>query len=177
MTTEVITHKDRLKRFLYNSVAAPKYLTGDAEARKCYEPDNLDVLKEILVSGYPDLLLGVIEMVNSENLLPRRETIFVALAFAATTTYQVTDVFRHKVYTTLLNVCRDDKDFFTFVKFYKTARKNFSSALNKAAFAYYTRKDPMVLARDVARQKRYHGWTHKDVIKLAHGKTEKPCKW
>lgn len=176
MGTPRVTLKDRLKRFFYNSTELPKYITGDAERRNCYLPEKLDALKDVLTSDNPDLLLNVIEMVNSENLLARRETIFVALAYAATTTLPIPDNFRHKVYTTLLNVCRTDKDLFTFIKFYRKQKANFSSGLNKAAFAYYARKDPMVLARDIARQKRYHGWSHKDVIKLAHGKTDSACK-
>lgn len=175
MTTR-LTLKDRLRRFLYNSTDAPKYITGDAEMRNCYAPEKLEILKDILGSENPELLLDIIEIVNRENLLPRRETIFVALAFAATTSIPVKDSFRNKVYTTLLNVCRNDRDFFTFVKFYAKTRKNFSSGMNKATFAYYARKDPMVFARDIARQKRYHGWSHKDVIKLSHGKTNSACK-
>lgn len=169
--------KDRLKRFLYISAEVPRYITGDPEKHKYYEIEKLVVLQEILQSENPELLLNIIDMVNSENLLPRRETIFVALAFAATTTIPLTDTFKHKIYTTLLNVCRGDEDLFTFIKLYSKVKKNFSSALNKAVFTYYTRKDPFDLARDISRQPRIHGWSHKDVLKLAHGKTDSACKY
>lgn len=169
--------KDRLKRFLYTSTEEPKYITGDPEKHKYYETEKLTALNEILLSENPELLLNLIDMVNNENLLPRRETIFVALAFAATTAIPLSDTFKHKVYTTLLNVCRNDEDFFTFIKLYSKAKKNFSSALNKVVFTYYTRKDPFDLAKDVSRQSKYHGWSHKDLLKLAHGKSNSACKY
>lgn len=174
-----LSDKERLKRFFYTSSLTAKYVTGDPEKHQYYTQEKLKLLfSKILQSDNRELLLSVIDMVNSENLLPRRETIFVALAFAATSKEAaITDEFRHQIYTTLLNVCRSDEDLFTFIKLYSKTKKNFSSALNKAVFKYYIRKDPVELAQDVMRQPRYHGWTHKDVLKLAHGKCDTPRKF
>lgn len=177
-----ITHSDLLRRFLYCSTPKPRYVVGNAEARHAYIVQNLGFLSDVLKPENRDVIYDVIDAVNRENLLPRRETLFVLLVQAVC--IQVTSVqlvpsdnlFRNKGYLKLLDVIRSDRDYFTFVKFYSKQRKNFSSGLNKVTFKYYSSKDPMVLAKDVTRQKRYHGWSHKDVIKLSHGKTEDTCK-
>lgn len=171
-----VTLGDRLKRFLYICTEHPKYIVGDAEIRKCYDKENLTIL-DTVIRDNPETFFAVIRAVDTENIAPHRETIFVALAYAASLreSYARAD-FRALVYNALLAVCHTDRDLFTFIKFYKRQRPNFPSGLNKTAFRYYMNKDPLQLAQDVTRQKRYYGWSHKDVIKLSHGKTDSACK-
>lgn len=175
-----ISTKDRLKRFLYTSSEHSKYIVGDPEKHKYYEIEKVSVIRDIFfVDKRPSLLLYMIEIVNSENLLPRRETIFVALAIAATTVFpskEEHDTFKNHLYMTLLEVCRDDEDLFHFIRTYSKLKKNFSSGVKKAIFLYYRRKDAMEFARDVVQQPSRHGWRHKDVLKLVHGNPKHSCK-
>lgn len=173
--TQRVSAKERFKRFLYTSSEEPRYVTGNPEKHNYYNSEVIPSIREILQSQNPEVLLNIIELVNSENLLPRRETIFIALAYAAVTNQTVKDVFRHKIYTTLLNVCRCDEELFLFVKYYIKHKKTFSSALNKAVTTYYTKKDPLDLAKRVSAHKGYHGWKHKDLLKLSHCKSDNLC--
>lgn len=172
-----IPAKERLKRFLYTSSEEPRYITGNPEKHGYYSPDKVKSIVELLESNNPEILLNIIEVVNSENLLPRRETIFIVLAYAATSNITVKDAFKHKLYTTLLNVCKTCEELFLFVKYYSMQKKNFSSALNKTVAAYYMKQDPMELAKRVSETTGFHGWKHKDLIKLSHCKTDSICMY
>lgn len=175
--TEKASAIERLKRFLYTSNEDPRYTTGNPEIHNYYEPEKVKVIQEILEGENPDVLLNVVMATSSENLLPRRETLFITLAFAATTSVNVTNGFKSKLYTTLLNVCQNDEELFLFIKFYSKHKKNFSSGLNRAIACYYTKKDPLQLARHISEAKGYHGWTHKDLLKLSHCKAPSVCKF
>lgn len=175
--TSKIPAKERLKRFLYTSSEEPRYVTGTPEKHGYYSPDKVKSILELLESNNPEILLNIIEVTNSENVLPRRETIFIVLAYAATSNITMKDTFKNKLYTTLLNVCRNTEELFLFIKFYRTQKKNFTSALNRAVSSYYMKKDPMELAKCVSEAKGYHGWKHKDLVKLSHCKTESICMY
>lgn len=41
---------------------------------------------------------------------------------------------------------------------------------------WYLKKDVKILVELISKRKRYHGWSHKDVIKLIHLKTEEPAR-
>lgn len=169
---------DRLRRFLYTSNEEPRYTTGNPEIHNYYEPEKVKVIQEILQGREPEVLINVVEQVNRENLLPRRETLFIALAFAATTAVTVPDSFKNRLYTILISLCRNDEEFFLFIKYYRKYKKNFPSGLNRVITYWYTvEKDPLRLARNVSEVKGYHGWTHKDLFKLSHCKSKDICKF
>ncbi|KAF5293979.1 hypothetical protein FQR65_LT10950 [Abscondita terminalis] len=161
-----ISAEIRLKRFLYTSSEKPRFITGNAELHKAYTPEKVKCVSEILNSNQPELLLNIIEIVNSEALLPKRETLFFVLALA--TTVSPNPEYTHKLYTTLQNIIKSLEDLFKFLKFYTTLQKKFSSAVNKVIGAYYFKKDPLALAEEITKSKGFHSWTHKDLIKLSH---------
>lgn len=165
----------RFKRFLYTSTEIPKYITGDPELHEGYEIEKIKSVADLLQSRTPEVILNILEIVNSENLIPRRQTLFFAFAVSATLTTD--DVFKHKLYTTLLNIIKNSEDLCTFLKFYTKQKKNFSSAINKVIGAYYFKKEPHDLIEEVTTSKGYHSWTHKDLIKLSHCKSESICKF
>ncbi|KAK4881562.1 hypothetical protein RN001_004881 [Aquatica leii] len=168
-----VTAEVRLKRFLYTSNEEPRFITGDPEFHKAYSAEKVKSVSEILSSNNPELLLNIIEIVNSEGLVPNRETLFFVLALATTliTNHAIT----HKIYTTLQNITKGSEDLFKFLKFYTKFEKKFSSALNKVVGAYYFKKDPLALAEEVTKFKGLHSWTHKDLIKLSHYKCDSVC--
>uniref|UniRef100_A0A1Y1MJ07 TROVE domain-containing protein n=1 Tax=Photinus pyralis TaxID=7054 RepID=A0A1Y1MJ07_PHOPY len=169
MSTITPTMEVRLKRFLYTSREDPIYVTGDACYHKAYLPGKVKVVEEILQSDNPKLLLNIVQIVNSENLIPRRDAIIFVLAIAAT--IATDNDFKHEIYTTVLNVVKSSKEIFTFLKYYSHQQRSFNSSLNKMIRSYYYRKDPMELAVEVTKSNGAHGWTHKDVLKLCHGKS------
>lgn len=159
----------QLRRFLYTSMEQPRYIAGNPELYNYYAPEKLKSVVDILKGSNPEKLLNIIQIVNSENILPRRETLFFALAVAILSDSSYS--FRHQAYQTVLQIIKNDKDLFEFIKFFTKIRKTFPSGLNKLISTYYLSKDPFELAKDVAKSNGYHGWTHKDLIKLSHCKS------
>lgn len=123
------------------------------------------------------MFFNILEITNSENVLPRRETIFVALAHAAVNCPDISAQLRSKIYSTLINLCRNDEDLFFFVSYCMKRKKSFSSSLNKRIKEYYNKKDPMILAKDVTSFGGYFGWKHKDLLKLCHCESKNDCKY
>lgn len=166
----------KLKRFLYISDDTNMFASGNPEIHGRYKSEKLNFVTEILKSDNPEKFINIIEIVNGENLLPRRQTIFCCLSKALC--YEnLTHSMRHKLYATLLNVCKSDDDLFYFVKCYCAQDgKKVPSGLQKIIALYYSRKEPQVLAADVSKREGYYGWTHKDLIKLSHYKTDNQCE-
>lgn len=50
------------------------------------------------------------------------------------------------------------------------------SGCRKVIKEWYLKKDVKTLAEIISKNKRFHGWSHKDVIKLIHLKTDEPGK-
>lgn len=172
--TQNVSAVQRLRRFLYTSNESPRYITGNPEKHNYYEPEKLPAILQVLQES-PDLFCDTIIAEHHRNLLPRRETLFVALAVAACSNIQ--NESKHKLYKTLLAVLQNDEEFFLFIKYYSKQKKNFSSSLNRAISKFYSSKDPLALAKQVSEAKGYHGWTYKDLIKLSHYKSENICKY
>lgn len=169
MSTPTTSMEVRLKRFLYTTNEDPVFITGNAYYHNAYSTEKAKVISEILHSDNPKLLLNIVQIVNSENLIPRRDTIMFVLAAAVIITpdYHL----KRDIYTTLLNIAKSSKDIFTFLKYYTIQHKTFNSSLNKMIRTYYYKKDPFELALEVTKSNGGHGWTHKDILKLSHGKS------
>ncbi|XP_065169451.1 LOW QUALITY PROTEIN: RNA-binding protein RO60 [Atheta coriaria] len=163
-----------LRRFLYLSTDSNCFITGDPQRHKRLVRHKLRELEELLKTD-PAKVIRIVSAINGENQVPRREVIFFVLAAALTLTsneFSISDVYRRELYTTVLYACRNDEEFFCFIKHMTTMKKTFPSGLNKVISRYYKNKEPMDLVRDACKRKGYHNWTHKDLIKLSHIKTD-----
>jgi len=40
---------------------------------------------------------------------------------------------------------------------------------------WYLKRDPLLTTEHIVRNKRYDGWSHKDVMKLIHLHSKEPC--
>jgi len=45
----------------------------------------------------------------------------------------------------------------------------------KSMTDWYLNRDPLLTTEHIVRNKRYDGWSHKDVMKLIHLHSDEPC--
>lgn len=168
------TAETKLKRFLYLSTENSVFVTGDPQRHNYYKPEKLTCAAQLLeddVTKSKGFLTNLFVSAESETLLPRRETLFFVLACLATNEKATADQ-RHSFYTMVLNMCRSNEDLFTFIKFVSKIKKPCSSGIQKIISLYYLRQEPLDLIKCISESSSYHGWTHKDLIKLIHSKTD-----
>ncbi|KRT80103.1 hypothetical protein AMK59_7522 [Oryctes borbonicus] len=169
-----LTPEIRLKRFLYLSREDSVFVSGNPEKHNYYKVEKLTCASDLLKDDFEkskDFLTNLFVNAESDRILPRREALFFALA-CLITNENAKDNQRHFLYSLVLNMCRSNEDLFTFIKFLSKIKKPFSSGVTKIVSAYYLRQDPIDLVKCVLESNSYHGWTHKDLIKLIHCKTD-----
>ena len=74
---------------------------------------------------------------------------------------------KQAAYNAVSKVCRTGTHLFTFMEQVKNLR-GFSRGLRTAISRFYTEKTSDALALQLVKYKQRNGWSHKDVIKLAH---------
>lgn len=165
-----------LRNFLYVGNEEAMYISGDPEIYGHYDLKKVESLFALFKSSNPDRALNIIEIVNGENALPLRKTLFFTLA-AALKYENLTPQMRNKIYSTALSMFKTSEDLFVFIKFVSKLNKNkIPSGLQKIIKLYYSQKDPVVLSNEIVHNNGYFGWSHKDLIKLSHIKTDNECK-
>lgn len=173
---ERTANEAKLRQFLYTSNEGLSYIAGNPENYDYFNPEKLTSIKKIFNSEEPEKIVSIIKEVDKENVTPRRENLLYALAVSLTNTETESKTIRHDLYVTVSQIINKDKELFLFVKYLSKLKKNFSSGINKLISGYYLSKDPLKLAKEISRCNGIHGWTHKDLIKLSHCKSENICK-
>lgn len=154
-----ISKWDYLMRFLILGTeggtyyASERKLTTDAcdNVQKCIDKDGkraVDIITEISCAG------------RSAN----NDAAIFALAMAASCS---SDSTRKYALSKLSSVCRIGTHLFHFVAFIKTMR-GFGRGLREALAHWYTAKPIDKLAYQMLKYQGRDGWTHRDVIRLAH---------
>lgn len=79
---------------------------------------------------------------------------------------------RRAAYASLAKVCRIPTHLFSFVGMVESMSETtgWGRAQRRAISAFYNNKPPAVLAQHVTKYKNREGWTHRDVLRLAHVK-------
>lgn len=82
---------------------------------------------------------------------------------------------RQAAFKALKEVCREPTHLFLFIQFKKELKEGmkcgiWGRALRKAVSDWYNEQDPMSLAASVTRCKQREGWSHRDLLRLAHTK-------
>jgi 60 kDa SS-A/Ro ribonucleoprotein len=172
MGSRDLTNEDKLKRFLYTGTPRGYYITGNSAARHF---DKLPAIVPITwIESSTQDFLNVLKSVNEDSLLSRRSNLFYVLA-EAMTEKQLSASARQDIKKTVLELVKADEEFFDFIQYHtKTRNPNskMSTSLKKIIVKFYQDKRPQDLAVCVTKHDSYHKWTHKDLFKLCHFKTD-----
>lgn len=176
-----LTSDDKLKQLIYLGDINGKYICGGPDFNKLLQNKPIEeLLKEVIKNSHENLL-KLLENASGDKLLPNRLQIFQLLAYVITFE-EATPSIKSKLSSTALQLAKSDEEIAAFVQYSSIMRKNktsktkLPSSVRKIVAKYYEKKSAEDLAKSYVSSKSNHGWTHKDLIKYCHIKSDTPCK-
>jgi 60 kDa SS-A/Ro ribonucleoprotein len=161
----------RLERFLILGSEGGSYYVGEhaltaenaTAVRRCIEADGLRAVNMIVD-------------VSKHGRAPKNDPAIFALAFAASapdarasSDRYVPHQTRRAALDALPEVCRTGTHLFHFATFVEQHR-GWGRGLRRAVGAWYQREDVDALAYQAVKYRQRDGWTHRDLLRLAHPK-------
>lgn len=143
---------------------------------RTYSKDHVECLIHMLEEKRGKEILAEVEKCI-ENCTPcQKEMLLYTVALCMKS--KDNEVKQHANKTFLL-LCKSARELFMFLEFHKKlsrdlSSKGFGRSLKCTLNEWYNRQDPMELAVLTMNESSYGGWSHRDVIRLAHlkGKSE-----
>ena len=158
----------RLDRFLILGTSGGTYYVGEREHTR----ENMDLVTEcIAVNGVKAVTRAAV--ISREGRAPKNDQAIFVLACAMA---KGNEECRHNAYESMGLIVRIPTHLFMLLEFLKLMGKGVSSGLKKAISKWYLDKSSHGLANHVLKYRQRNGWTHKDVLRLAHPKTDDNIK-
>ena len=151
----------RLRRFLILGVDGGTYYTS----AQSLAVDNVKVL-ERLASEDPRTLVDTIVQVSTSGAAPRQNPALFALAYATSVPQS-----RDAALGALPQVARTGSHLFTFARYVEQFR-GWGRGLRRAVGSWYTGRDADSLAYQAVKYRQREGWSHRDLLRLAHPRTD-----
>lgn len=154
----------RLERFLILGSAGGTFYVGEQDlskqnvdnVRACIEADGLRTVQAIV-------------SISESGRAPKNDPALYALALAAS--YGSDIKVREAALAALPRVARIGTHLFTFAAFIDTMR-GWGPALRKAVASWYLDKPTEKLAYQLVKYQQRNGWSHSDLLRLAHPKAD-----
>jgi 60 kDa SS-A/Ro ribonucleoprotein len=166
-----VDDKKRLHRFLVLGTEAPTYYTGEKELGQ----QSALAIMRLLEAGRGVEVVDEVLTFSVEGRTAKQNPIMLALAMCARMGDLKT---KQRAYEVLSQICRIPTHLFMFVAHSKSLSKpktGWGRAPRKAIQKWYTQKPPMKLAMDVTKYQKREGWSHLDVARLTHPKSDNPA--
>lgn len=158
----------QLRRFLILGTEGGSYYAGQSKLTK---QNAKNVVKAVQTDG----LRAVKEIVeiSKAGRAPKNDQALYALAVAAGMGNEAT---RKAALNALPEVARTGTHLFMFLEYVKEFR-GFGPALRKAVARWYDDKDNDKLAYQLVKYRQREGWTHRDVLRIAHPQHRDLYRW
>ena len=153
----------RAKRFLILGTEGGTYYAGERDLTR----ENIDGLRWCIQNDGLALVQEIVTISESGRAAKNDPAIF-ALALAAT---EGELPVRQAALDALPAVCRTGTHLFMFCSFID-ALGGWGRAKRRAVSRWYTEKPPKALAYQLVKYRQRDGWTHRDVLRLSHPKTD-----
>jgi 60 kDa SS-A/Ro ribonucleoprotein len=157
----------RLRRFLVLGTDGGTYYT----APRPLTLDNAEVLLRLTQDDHATLVDTVVE-VSDAGRAPRHQPGLFALAVAAS--YGDTDQ-RARALAALPRVARTGTHLFQFAAYAEQLR-GWGRSLRRAVGAWYLQPEVDRVAFQAVKYRQREGWTHRDLLRLAHPVTDDPAR-
>lgn len=154
-----VTPMERLRRFLLIGSEGGTYYVGE----KALTLDNVKALIPLIKSNGVEVVNEIVR-VSDEGLAPRNDPALYALALATVYGDEAT---KQAAYAALPKVARIATHLFHFVAFRETLG-GWGKGMRKAVSNWYNSMSVDKLAYQVAKYGSRDGWSHRDVLRLAH---------
>lgn len=149
----------QVRRFLILGAEGGTFYVGE---RKLIQ-ENAKVI-EAAIAADPRRLVDLIVQVSDEALAPKNEPAIFALALVVSNPNTHA---RRFGYAALHKVCRTSTHLFHFLTMVNGLR-GWSAGLKRAVQTWYMRQRPDQLETQVVKYRQRDGWTHLNVLQLAH---------
>jgi 60 kDa SS-A/Ro ribonucleoprotein len=153
-----ISKWDRLNRFLILGCPENTYYSTAKKLTVENAQCVLDCAKEDA-----QRTIGTIVQISDAGRAPKNDPAVFALGLLAGNGYNVAEA--------LPKVCRIGTHLFMFVETVNALR-GWGRSLRRAVAGWYTSQDPSSLAYGVVKYQQRNGWSHRDVLRLCHAKSE-----
>lgn len=148
-----------LNRFLILGSEGGTYYIGE---KKLTKDNATNVIKCIQEDG-PRVVNTIVE-VSDGGKAPKNDPAIFALALACTFGGEKTKI---AAYAAITKVCRIGTHLYTFCENIQALR-GWSRGLRNGVAKFYTNRKPDAVAMQLIKYRQRNGWTHKDVLRLAH---------
>lgn len=156
------SEEDAVRRFIVLGSEGGTYYAGEGELTK----ENTLLLQNFARKNAKRLVDIIVE-ISTEGRAPKQSPGLFALAIAASVPEDAKD--RQYALGVLQSVARTASTLFEFVS-YVTLFRGWGNALRRAVADWYLDKDYEELGNQVAKYRSRHGFTHRDLLRLAHPK-------
>jgi 60 kDa SS-A/Ro ribonucleoprotein len=153
----------RLRRFLTLGVDGGTYYAAPRELAK----DNAAVVARMAESD-PQALVDTIVDVSTRGAAPKQNPALFALAFAASVPES-----SQLALAALPQVARTGTHLLLFAGYVEQFR-GWGRGLRRAVGSWYTAKDADAVAYQAVKYRQREGWSHRDLLRLAHPETTVP---
>ncbi|XP_077986822.1 RNA-binding protein RO60-like [Glandiceps talaboti] len=162
-----VTDMKRLQRFLcLGSEGGTYYIKDNIELGK----QNIECIDRLIDNGDGEKLVEELTKYSVEGRTAKQEPLMLALAMCARSSDLKT---KQAAYKALGDICRIPTQLFAFIDNVERIGKESSGtgwgrAQRRAVQKWYNDKKPTSLALAVTKYKQRNGWSHKDLLRLAH---------
>lgn len=162
----------RLKRFLHYGNEEAIY----SRVSKPLKADQLTSIDALIERGKAIDPVNHIVKAHMDGYVVHRQALIFALAYCAK--QKMSLPLREAAYSAVKKICVSAEDLICFIKFSCEigGKLHTGSGWKKAIREWYLSKTPHELADIVSRRRGYFKYTHKDIFKLAHIKTDDVAK-
>lgn len=162
-----VTPWEQLRRFLILGSEGGSYYAAERQLTVENASNVLDCIQE----DGPRVVAEIVA-ISHGGRAPKNDPALFALALAASIGDDAT---RKAALEALPQVARIGTHLFTFAEFVKGMR-GWGRGLRSALSNWYLEMDTERLAYQVVKYRQRNGWTHADVLRVAHPKTEEPTR-
>ncbi|NLT53673.1 MAG: TROVE domain-containing protein [Actinomycetales bacterium] len=159
----VLDDAARLRRFLTLGVDGGTYYAAARELAR----DNAEVVGRMAHED-PETLVDTIVDVSVRGAAPRQNPALFALAYAAAVPEST-----QLALAALPRVARTGTQLFLFAGYVEQFR-GWGRGLRRAVGSWYTSREADALAYQVVKYRQREGWSHRDLLRLAHPQTMSP---
>ena len=161
--TFVLDEAARLRRFLTLGVDGGTYYTAPRELAR----ENAEVVGRMAHED-PETLVRTIVEVSVRGAAPKQNPALFALAYAAAVPESA-----QLALAALPQVARTGTHLFLFAGYVEQFR-GWGRGLRRAVGSWYTSREPDTLAYQVVKYRQREGWSHRDLLRLAHPESVVP---
>jgi 60 kDa SS-A/Ro ribonucleoprotein len=166
-----VNDMNRLHRFLVLGSEVATYYTGEKELGK----ENAQAILRLFNAGRGVEVVNEILTFSLEGRTAKQDSIMLALAMCARLGDPPT---KQRAYEVMPQICRIPTHLFMFVLYSKNVSKphtGWGRAPRKAIQKWYIEKAPMKLAMAITKYRKHEGWSHADIARVTHLKSDNPA--